>query len=91
MRNPQNRPLEPLDHEPEAVTYARRKAGLTKRETARRCGISEQLMGDIERGRRNATPATLKKLSAVLNCPIVVLERKRTAAVRPADGSGDAA
>jgi transcriptional regulator with XRE-family HTH domain len=67
----------PLNHEPEAVTYAREQAGLNKRQLAQLVGISEQLMGEIESGRRNATPATINKLAAALNCPRVVLERKR--------------
>ncbi len=65
-----------LCQEPEAVTWARERAGLTKRALATRVGISEQLMGDIESGRRNATPANLIKIAEALNCPIVVLERK---------------
>ncbi|WUH93799.1 helix-turn-helix transcriptional regulator [Streptomyces sp. NBC_00433] len=69
-----------LDHEPEAVTWARKKAGLTKRALAERVGISEQLMGEIESGRRNATPANLLKIADALNCPIVLLERKRSVA-----------
>jgi transcriptional regulator with XRE-family HTH domain len=71
-----------LDHEPEAVTWARKKAGLTKRELARRVGISEVLMGEIESGWRNATPANLIKIAEVLNCPLVVLERKRVDGIR---------
>ncbi|WNI14706.1 helix-turn-helix domain-containing protein [Actinacidiphila sp. ITFR-21] len=66
-----------LYHEPEAVTWARQKAGLTKRALANAVGISEQLMGEIESGWRNATPANLAKIAEVLNCPVVVLERKR--------------
>ncbi|MFC8723662.1 helix-turn-helix domain-containing protein [Streptomyces bacillaris] len=72
----------PFHHAPEAVTYAREKAGLTKRALAGMCDISEQLVGDIEAGRRNATPATLQKLAAALNCPVVVLEAKRVTAPR---------
>ena len=66
-----------LHQEPEAVTWAREKAGLTKRALADRIGISEQLMGEIESGWRSATPANLVKIAEALNCPIVVLERKR--------------
>ena len=66
-----------LDHEPEAVTWARKKAGLTKRALARTIGVSEQLIGEIESGWRNATPANLRKIADALNCPLVVLERKR--------------
>jgi transcriptional regulator with XRE-family HTH domain len=72
-------PKTPLDHEPTAVTYARTQAGLTKTALAQRCGVSLSLISEIEAGTRNATPAMLRKLAAVLNCPRVVLERKRTA------------
>ncbi len=77
-RNP---PKNPLDHEPEAVTYAREQAGLTKTELARRCGVVVSLISEIESGTRNATPAMLNKLAAALNCPRVALERKRQTAV----------
>ncbi|WP_435128802.1 helix-turn-helix domain-containing protein [Actinacidiphila sp. bgisy144] len=66
-----------LCQEPKAVTWAREREGLTKRALATRVGISEQLMGDIESGRRNTTPANLIKIAEALNCPVVVLERKR--------------
>ncbi|WUH92078.1 helix-turn-helix transcriptional regulator [Streptomyces sp. NBC_00433] len=66
-----------LHHEPDAVTWARERAGLTKRALAERVGISEQLMGEIESGWRNATPVNLAKIAQALNCPRVALERKR--------------
>ena len=66
-----------LDHEPEAVTWARKKAGLTKRALADLIGISEQLMNEIESGWRNATPANLARIAEAVNCPVVVLERRR--------------
>lgn len=71
-------PDEPqLDFEPAALTYARKKAGLTKRAAASRAGISEQFWGDLEAGRRNMRPDTLLAIARLLNCPVVVLERKR--------------
>lgn len=73
----------PLHHAPEAVTYAREQAGLTKRALAEKCGFSEQLMCDIEAGRRSATPAKLAQMAAVLNCPKVVLEAKRPGVPEP--------
>lgn len=66
-----------LNHEPEAITYARLNAGLTKAQVAEKLGKSPQLVGEIESGRRNATPDTLKKLAEIFNCPVVVLQRKR--------------
>ena len=71
------RRVQTLHHEPEAVTWARTKAGLTKRALAQQIGISEALMGEIESGWRNATPANLLKIATALNCPVVFLERKR--------------
>lgn len=82
MTTSRKRPKTPLNQEPEAVTYARRKAGLTKRQLAEMIGISEQLMGEIESGWRNATPENLLKLAEALNCPLVVLERKREVAAQ---------
>lgn len=80
MTTSRKRPKKPLNQEPEAVTYAREKAGLTKRELAERCGFSEQLMGEIESGWRNATGQNLLKIAEACNCPVVVLERKREVA-----------
>lgn len=71
----------PFHHVPEAVTYARESAGLTKRDLAKRCGFSEQLLCDIEAGRRNATPEKLRRIASALNCPVVVLEAKRVIAL----------
>ncbi|CAL9608622.1 hypothetical protein SUDANB1_05578 [Streptomyces sp. enrichment culture] len=67
----------PLNHVPEAVKFARQRAGLTQEALAKQVGISRQLMCDIEAGRRSAVPAKLRKISRVLNCPIVVLEARR--------------
>lgn len=74
-RNP---PKWPLNHEPAAVTYAREQAGLTKTQLAQACGVALSLISEIESGTRNATPAMLIKLADILNCPRVVLERKRS-------------
>ena len=70
-------PKEPLDHEPEAVTYAREQAGLTKTQLAQMCDVSLSLISEIESGTRNATPTMIIKLAEALNCPRVVLERRR--------------
>ena len=77
LKGRHNPPKSPLDHEPAAVTYAREQAGLTKTQLAEACGVSLSLISEIEGGSRNATPAMLIKLAEALNCPRVVLERKR--------------
>lgn len=74
----------PFNHAPEAVTFARTSAGMTKRALATACGFSEQLMNDIEAGRRNATPEKLQKIAQALNCPVVALEAKHTSAAKAA-------
>lgn len=66
----------PLDHEPQAVTYAREQAGLTKTQLAQRVGVSLSLISEIEAGTRNATPSNLNRIAEALNCPRVALERK---------------
>ena len=76
-RRDRRRRTQTLHHEPGAVTWARKKAGLTKRALAQMVGISEVLMGEIESGWRSATPANLAKIATALNCPVVLLERKR--------------
>lgn len=66
-----------LDHEPEAVAYARDKAGLRQNEAADKLGITPAYLSQIESGVRNAGPAMLNKMSSLYNCPRVILERKR--------------
>lgn len=77
MASLRTRPKSPLDHEPEAVTYAREKSGLTKTALAETLGVSLSLISEIESGTRNATPQLLTQMAQALNCPLVVLERKR--------------
>jgi transcriptional regulator with XRE-family HTH domain len=79
MAGRRNPPKDPLDHEPTAVRYARERAGLTMTQVADACGVSVSLISEIEAGTRNATPAMIIKLAETLNCPRVVLERKRDA------------
>lgn len=40
-------------------------------------------MGEVESGWCSATPANLAKIAEALNCPIVVLERKRVSGTAP--------
>jgi transcriptional regulator with XRE-family HTH domain len=78
MAHHRKRAKHPLDHEPTAVTYARQKAGLTKTQLAETLGVSLSLISEIEAGTRNCTFAMQKRMAEALNCPVVVLERKRT-------------
>lgn len=66
----------PLFHDPESVRWVRERSGLSQTQTAKRVGISTSLLCDIEKGRRSARPDVLATLADVLNCPVVMLERK---------------
>lgn len=88
QRPTRKRPKSPLDHEPEAVLYARKQAGLTHQQLADRCGVSKSLITEIENGTRNATPPMIRKLAAALNCPRVILERKREPEAPPSPSRG---
>lgn len=72
--------MSPLDHDPEALTWAIKKSGLSQREFADQIGMSASMVSEMKKGVRNATPATMRRMATVLNCPVVVLERKRDAA-----------
>lgn len=69
-----------LRHEPAALTYAREKAGLTRTQLAEQLGVALSLVSEMESGTRSATPEMLIQLAEALNCPVVVLERKREVA-----------
>lgn len=69
-----------LGHEPSALTYAREQAGLTRTQLADRLGVALSLVSEMESGTRSATPQMLNRLAEALNCPRVVLERKREVA-----------
>ncbi|WP_078857159.1 helix-turn-helix domain-containing protein [Streptomyces sp. NBRC 109706] len=72
----------PLDHDPEALRWARQHAGLTQQQLADRAGIACSLVRDMENGRRNATPENRARLAGALGCPPMLLERKE-----PAEGA----
>lgn len=77
---PRSHRMSPLNHEPEALRYALDKSGLTQSAFAAELGKSEGLISEILRGIRNANPKLLVEMARVLNCPVVVLERKRDVA-----------
>lgn len=74
---PRGHRMTALDHEPEALRYALDQSGLTQKEFAQRLKKSQSLVSEILKGTRNATPALIGDMARVLNCPRVVLERKR--------------
>lgn len=66
----------PLDHEPEALRYALKKSGMTQAAFAEALDISPGHLSEMLKGTRNAKPALLQQMAVILNCPVVVLERK---------------
>ncbi len=85
---PPRRPPRRLNHEPAAIRYARKQAGLTQAQVAEQCGVAFSLISEIEKGTRNATDAMLNKLAAVFNCPRVVLEAKNNDSPGPQPNGG---
>jgi transcriptional regulator with XRE-family HTH domain len=73
------RRIAPVDHDPEALVWARKAKRWKQRQLADAVGISPGHMCEIEAGRRNATPDLLDKFAVALNCPVSVLEKKRDA------------
>lgn len=74
----------PLNHEPEALEYAITKAGVTQawlRDELERNGhrVSKGQLSEIVKGTRNCQQPLLEGIARALNCPLVVLERKRVA------------
>jgi transcriptional regulator with XRE-family HTH domain len=81
---------DPLNHEPQAVTWARERSGLTKTELGKRVGVGVSHISEIEKGTRNAPPPLLLKIAQELNCPVVFLERKRDATPAQDEAAGQA-
>src|SRR5690606_28736885 len=82
MTNPERAPAR-LHHSPEAVRWARERAGLTQTQLAERAGLARTLVVEIEGGTRNATPANLLKRAGALNAPGAAPEAKGEVAPGP--------
>lgn len=74
MENP---PRDRLNHEPAVVGQARRSAGLTKSEVARRAGVSLSLISMIESGSRNASPDLIDAMASMFGVPADHLKRRK--------------
>jgi transcriptional regulator with XRE-family HTH domain len=70
------RRINPVDHDPEALKWARERAGCRQAALARAVGISPGLLCEAEKGTRGLAPAVKNKLAAALNCPVTVFERR---------------
>lgn len=82
---PRGHRMSPLNHEPEALAWAITKSGYTQAGlvaalAANGNPVSKGQLSEIVRGTRNCRQPLLEAIAAVLNCPVVVLERKRVVA-----------
>jgi predicted transcriptional regulator len=59
----------------EAVRTARRQAGLSQRELARRAGVPQSTVGRLESGTFRARADTVDKLLAAMQCEVVAQHR----------------
>lgn len=67
---------------PAALTAIREMAGMSQAELARRSGLSQGHISELERAEKRARPATIKKLALALAVPVPAL-------VSPGRGEGD--
>lgn len=56
-----------------ALTEFRERSGFTKAALAREAGISTGALADLESGRRNASPAMIRRLAEALKVPLPAL------------------
>jgi transcriptional regulator with XRE-family HTH domain len=70
------RRINPVDHDPAALKWARERAGWRQARLARQVGISPSLLCEAEKGTRGLAPDVKNRLAEALNCPVTVFERK---------------
>ena len=71
MHDPYHRPM-PVYH----LYWYREALGLTQVQCAQACGINVHTYQNLEQGKSNATPATLRKLSQGLHVAVSRLRRE---------------
>ena len=74
--NTRPRRKSPVDHDPEALVWARKAAGWRQAPLAREVGMSPSSLCEAEKGTRGIHPEKLNQLAEVLACPVAVLRRK---------------
>jgi transcriptional regulator with XRE-family HTH domain len=71
--------LWPVSFNPATLTALRELAGFSQAELARRSGLSQSHISELERGDKKPRPGTVKKLAAALAVPIPALRAEATA------------
>jgi transcriptional regulator with XRE-family HTH domain len=74
------RRVNPVDHDPAALRWARERSGWRQSELARAVGISPSTLCEAEKGTRGLHPKVKAQLAEKLGCPVTVFERKPGAA-----------
>ncbi len=67
------RRVTPVDHNPEALRWLRRQAGIKQAALARRVGVSASLLCEAEAGTRGINADVRARLAQALGCPESVL------------------
>lgn len=65
----------PVDHDPQALKWARERAGWRQAALAREAGIAPSTLCEAEKGTRGLHPATVIRLAEILKCPVTVFDR----------------
>jgi transcriptional regulator with XRE-family HTH domain len=58
---------------PHALRVIRERSGLSVSELARRAGLSQPHLSNIEAGKRRASPAAVRQLAEALHVPLLAL------------------
>lgn len=84
MTTTRGRRVSPLNHEPQSLEWAIRKSGFSQTQLIDALAdagvkVSKGQLSEIVKGTRNCRQPLLEAIAESLNCPVVVLERKRAA------------
>lgn len=73
---PRDRVQAPLRQNGAAIRSLREKDGWHQPEFARKVGMSQSALSNIEREKRSARPATIHRIARVLRVPVAAITRE---------------
>ncbi|HUA31548.1 MAG TPA: helix-turn-helix transcriptional regulator [Streptosporangiaceae bacterium] len=77
LREPSSRAQARLRQNGAAIRSLREKDGWHQPEFARKVGMSQSALSNIEREKRSARPATIHRIARVLRVPVAAITRDR--------------